>query len=66
LWGVAVAGLFTPRLAPEAGWWILAGLAVLGALLGAAGRLPAEALKRSGLAISLTGPWPPYNFISVR
>jgi hypothetical protein len=37
--------------------------ATKGAAFRAALRRNAEALKASGLQVSLTGPWPPYNFI---
>jgi hypothetical protein len=37
-----------------------------GAAFRAALKKHSRALARSGLAVSLTGPWPPYNFISAR
>jgi uncharacterized membrane protein len=50
LWGVAAAGLFTPRLRGVAAEVVPAGLALAGALLALARALPRDALSRPGLA----------------
>jgi uncharacterized membrane protein len=50
LWGLAVAGLFAPRLPRTAEWAVAVGLGTAGALLAIARRFPGDALRRPRLA----------------